>query len=365
MTPLLGRSDDKQRAKALASVIVPMRDEAPYIGECLARLSSQSYGVENIEVLVADGRSGDGSARLAAEHLSSVPYAKAAVVENDERRRSTGLNGALELAEGAYILRVDCRARIPTDYVERCVATLERDPEVGVVGGAQVTAPRSERWSDLAVARSLNNRLGMGGSRYRSGRASGRADTVWMGAFRRTELKALGGWPTEIDVNEDYELNRRFRAAGKLVWFDADIRSYYVPRGTMRQVVFQYFQYGRAKGTWWRSGQPVGVRHVVLLGTPAIAGLAMIEAWRRLGTGRALAGLVGLGITVDAVGSPQPASAKVRFASGLLTPTVAVSWWLGAVSALVRRRPPPARAGGGPPAGTQVGQDAASGQSAS
>ena len=71
-------------------------------------------------------------------------------------------------------------------------------PEVAVVGGAQIAIARDQRAISLGIARALNNRWSMGGSRYRRGVSSGESDTVYLGAFRRLELADEGGWNEEL-----------------------------------------------------------------------------------------------------------------------------------------------------------------------
>src|SRR5439155_328042 len=58
----------------LISVVIPCRDEEPYIGACLESILGSDYPQERLEVLVADGMSRDQSrdivARYAVQHPS-------------------------------------------------------------------------------------------------------------------------------------------------------------------------------------------------------------------------------------------------------------------------------------------------------
>ena len=83
--------------------------------------------------------------------------------------------------------------------------------------------------------------------RYRLGGAEGPVDTVFLGAFRRDALEAAGGFDPAFVRNQDYELNWRLRARGETVWFDPELSVAYRPRGTLRDLVKQYFNYGRWK----------------------------------------------------------------------------------------------------------------------
>ena len=72
-------------------------------------------------------------------------------------------------------------------------------------------------------------------------------DTVFPGVFRREALDAAGGFDESLLRNEDYELNWRLRARGGTVWFDPALVVAYRPRGSLRAVARQYFDYGRWK----------------------------------------------------------------------------------------------------------------------
>ena len=72
-------------------------------------------------------------------------------------------------------------------------------------------------------------------------------DTVFPGVFRRDALDAAGGFDETLLRNEDQELNWRLRERGETVWFDPELAVNYRPRGTLRALARQYFDYGRWK----------------------------------------------------------------------------------------------------------------------
>ena len=79
------------------------------------------------------------------------------------------------------------------------------------------------------------------------GGAEGPVDTVYLGVFRRSAVEAVGGFDERLTRNQDYELNIRLREAGGTVWFDPELWVSYRPRGTVRKLASQYFQYGQWK----------------------------------------------------------------------------------------------------------------------
>ena len=60
------------------------------------------------------------------------------LLENAGGSRTVGLNRAIAVATGEFVVRVDARSLLAPDHVRRCVARLAADPTVGAVGGHQV-----------------------------------------------------------------------------------------------------------------------------------------------------------------------------------------------------------------------------------
>ena len=143
-----------------------------------------------------------------------------------DRRQSGGYDAratstpAWPSPPGELLCRVDARSIIPPEYVRLCAEVLGSRPEVMVTGGAQVAIAVDDSARSVGIARALNNKYAMGGSRYRSGADSGPCDTVYLGAFRTAQLRSAGGWDEYFETNQDFELNRRLGRAG-VVWFDS------------------------------------------------------------------------------------------------------------------------------------------------
>jgi glycosyltransferase involved in cell wall biosynthesis len=316
------------------SVIIPAVDEQADIARCLETIEEQTHPSEEVEVILVDGGSADETVAVASKVAADLHFGSFTVVTNPRRRTSTSLNAGLEVATGDIVVRLDARSRIGPTYVEACVARLQADPAVGVVGGAQVPVPRSDRAPDRGIARALANRVTSGLSRYRRSSTSGPADTVWMGVFRRRELVALGGWDDAIALNEDWDLNARYRADGQVVWFLAEERSGYVPRPNLRRLARQYFAFGRVKGLWWVRGQRPAPRQVALLLAPPAAAGALWLAVRRWGA-RSLVAVPVVLVAADHLGSREPAPLDERATAAAAVVTYCGSWWIGVIAGAV------------------------------
>lgn len=319
-----------QGERPLVTVIVPARDEEADIAGCVDAVAAQDHGADRIQLVVVDADSADRTVAEVRRAAARHPFAEVVIDRNPRRRTSVGLNIGLRHARGRYVARIDARSRIPTHYVSTCVAVIA-DPRVGVVGGAQVAQPRSERAVDRGIARALRNRWATGLSRYRRATTSGPSDTVWMGFFRTDELRALGGWAEAVALNEDYELNSRYRHRGRIVWFAAELRSGYLPRPSLTLLGRQYFFFGRVKGLWWARGDRPVPRQVALVAAPVAGATVAWQAWRRLGPGSLLvlpAALLGL----DAAGGDGPADLRSHLSSAAAIAVLSGAWWIGVLA---------------------------------
>jgi GT2 family glycosyltransferase len=91
----------------------------------------------------------------------------------------------------------------------------------------------------------MRSALGVGASRFHTGGKAGEADTVYLGAFRREAINAVGGFDERYTRAQDWELNHRLRNNGGKIYFDPRLQVTYRPRPNLKKLAKQYFQYGR------------------------------------------------------------------------------------------------------------------------
>ncbi|MGH9296048.1 MAG: glycosyltransferase, partial [Acidimicrobiales bacterium] len=164
---------------------IPVLDEEGHLGRCLRAVEAQSYP-EILQVLVVDGGSVDGTVEVAGG------FRGVEVLANPRRTRPAGLNVAIASAKGDVFVRVDARSVIAPDYVEACVAALERSGAAMVGGPMRLSAASP---GQRAIKAAMTSRLGSGPAAFR--REAGEArfvDTVYLGAYRLEMVRGLGGY---------------------------------------------------------------------------------------------------------------------------------------------------------------------------
>jgi len=225
------------------TIIIPALNEAEAIRGCLESLAGQDYAGE-LGIIVADGGSIDGT-RATVELVGAAAPLPIRLVDNPAQVQTEGFNTAANLASGEILVRADAHTTYAPDYVRRSVACLLESDAVAV--GGQMNPEGTNAFS-RAVATAMSSPLAIGPAKFHHATRRTEADTVYLGAFRRSDLLAAGGYRTlPSGVAEDADLYFRWRRQGRTVILDPAIRSTYRPRSSPGSLFRQYFKYGRGK----------------------------------------------------------------------------------------------------------------------
>lgn len=306
-----------RRRPPTVSVALPVLDEESHVGTCLAALDAQDYP-HLVEVLVLDGGSTDRTVELAQGH------ARVRVVGNPRRSRPAAMNVALRDAVGEVVVRVDARTVVAPDYVTCCVAALERSG-AAIVGGPMRLAATTP--VERGIRAAMWSRIGGGPAEFRRGTGAPRfVDTVYLGAFYRDVITALGGYDEVFGGNEDAELAFRAQRAGG-VYLDPAICSTYAVRSGLRALASQYYRYGRARAGTVRK-HPASLAPRQLAVPLLLAGV--LSPWRR----SVLAGYAGLVVARSALEARRDLPAAPFVAAAL--PVMHGAWGAGFVRGLGR-----------------------------
>jgi succinoglycan biosynthesis protein ExoA len=225
------------------SIIVPCYNERSTIRLLLEAIQRQTYPLNDLEIIIADGMSTDGTRGAIKEFSSANPKLDVRVVDNPDRIIPAALNHAIRAARGEVIIRLDAHSIPYPDYVAGCLAALESTGAANV-GGVWEIKPSGEGWVSRSIAVAAAHPLGAGGARYRTSGQAGEVETVPFGAYRREWFERIGLFNESLLSNEDYEFNVRLHRAGGVIWFEPDIRSVYFARGSLTSLAKQYARYG-------------------------------------------------------------------------------------------------------------------------
>jgi glycosyltransferase involved in cell wall biosynthesis len=260
------------------TVILPVRNEADCIEECLESILGGDYPAKSLEVIVVDGMSDDGTREILLHRSSLDPRIR--VLSNQNRIVSHGMNLGILHSTGEIIIRVDGHASVARDFIRRNLEALKGHPEAWCVGGSIESV--NSNYIGKAIAGATSSWVSAGNARFRLGNYEGYVDTIAFGAYRRWVFDRIGLFDEELVRNQDDELNYRILRAGGKIHMSPRIRSRYWARNSIRKLARQYFQYGYWRiRTLQKYGRPATLRQIVpltfvLLWSLMIAGTA---AW--------------------------------------------------------------------------------------
>lgn len=222
------------------SIIMPCYNEERYIARCLDSIIGNDYPKENLEILIYDGGSSDGTLGILGSYQKRYSFLK--VMHNTKKIQAAAMNLGIREAQGNIIIRMDAHAVYEKDYIST-VEELLVSPDVVNVGGPQVGI--GDTYLAKAIAISVSSPFVAGNAVYRSEKNKEQfVDTVYLGAWRKKDLLTVGGFDETFVANEDYELNYRLRAMGGKILFSPAVKLQYFVRASFPKLVKQYFRYG-------------------------------------------------------------------------------------------------------------------------
>ncbi|MGO3885629.1 MAG: glycosyltransferase family 2 protein [Mycetocola sp.] len=224
------------------SYVMPVLNDVTHVEAAIESLLTQDFEGP-IDVAIAVGPSIDGTTELVqtlAERDSRIT-----VISNPVGSTPAGLNIAIGATVYPIVVRVDAHSVLPPDYTRIAVETILRSGAANVGG---IMDARGTTSFERAVATAYGSRVGLGGTPHHVGGKEGPADTVYLGVFRREPLVAVGMFDERIKRGQDWELNKRLRDAGEVVWFTPRLRVTYRPRPSLSRLARQFFSTGLWRG---------------------------------------------------------------------------------------------------------------------
>jgi len=240
--------DDRKPANGMPfmSVIVPVRNEALFIGHTLEQLLRQDYDPERFEVLVADGRSTDGTPEIVQE--MQARHANLHLLDNPGRLSSAGRNVAIRAARGELLVVIDGHCDVDNfHYLQELADAFERSG-ADCIGRPQPLDVRQASPLQRAIAVARSSRLGHHPDShiYSTAEQFVRPQSVAI-AYRRVVLDRVGLFDERFDACEDVDFNHRVEQAGFRCFFTPRIRVLYYPRASLLGLFRQMVRYGRGR----------------------------------------------------------------------------------------------------------------------
>lgn len=222
------------------SIVIPCFNERAYIEKCIQSILNSDYSGE-LEVLVADGMSDDGTSEI----LSDLSKSDTRIhhLKNEKRTTPYALNLGIQQATGDFVMILGAHSELDSNYLTVCTQLLEQKPEVGCVGGLLRNVSFDQTSSVISAA--MSSSFGVGSAHFRTGSSTGYVDTVAFGMYRKEVFEKIGYFDTDLTRNQDDEFNFRLlkQSGFKIYLTDKAFITYFV-RASFKKLWKQYYQYG-------------------------------------------------------------------------------------------------------------------------
>lgn len=217
----------------IVSLILTVLNEGPAIRPLLDSLVAQTRAPA--EVVIVDGGSRDDTVAQIQAYADRLPL-KVLVVPG--ANIAQGRNAAIQAAQGEVIAVTDAGVRCAPDWLAQLVAPLA-DPQTNVVAGffqadPQTVLETAMGATVLPTVQDINPATFLPSSR-----------SV---AFRKSAWAAVGGYPEWLDFSEDVVFDLALRQKFGPMAFAPAALVYFRPRGSLRALAKQYYQYARGDG---------------------------------------------------------------------------------------------------------------------
>ncbi len=191
------KTDENHRAKM--TIVIPTYREANLIGRKLNNILAQDYPKDQMDVIVVDSASDDGTVESARKWISDHRDINVDLLRESERKgKAYALNQALKHATGEIIVTADVDASWPRGALKE-ISKWFADPTVGAV--SCLKKPVSSSSANIEEDyRHYYNVL-------RLAESKAYATPIFHGelaAFRKSLLEDLGGFPTDIGADDSY-----------------------------------------------------------------------------------------------------------------------------------------------------------------
>ena len=192
------------QSKPLVSVIIPTYNRKHFLSDAIDSCQSQTY--DNLEVIVADDGSTDGTADFIRNKYGDSIRLLAGSNQGPAIARNRGLNAA----RGEYVHFLDADDRLHEEKIALGIDIFQRHPDVHVLythfqfvasdGNTPIDTPAFERFSDDVFCELL--------------RQTGCRILTSSSMFRAAALRDIGGFVDDADFRsaEDWDLFLRLAA---------------------------------------------------------------------------------------------------------------------------------------------------------
>lgn len=230
-------------ATPLISAIVLCYNENKIIEKCVLSILNQSVPAEQIEIIIVDGMSNDGTRDILFKLRQE--YKRLEIIDNKKQRTPFALNIGIKNSRGKYIAILGAHTEYRPDYLANSLSLFREHPEISCAGGPIESVGLKNFGKATAV--SMSHPLGVGNAKHRFPEYEGYAEGVCFPVFKREVFEKVGLYDEKLIRNQDDEFYFRMKKNNLKSYISTKAKCTYYVRETPSALFKQYFEYG-----FWR-----------------------------------------------------------------------------------------------------------------
>jgi len=229
-----------QMEEPFVSVVIPARNAADTLENCLKSLSELDYPKDKVEIIIADGLSTDRTQETAENYGATV-------IQNPGIRAVAGRNIGFEAAQGELIAFSDADCVMDKDWLKNAIKYFE-DERVAGIGGPNLV-PQDAPVFSKAVSLLFDYAFPFGGGaptrvydKVIESRAHG-SNAVYRASVLRRVMPIDEG----MFAGEDVVMNQKIKRLGYKLLYVPDVVVHHYRRATPKRWWSQMYGYGLGK----------------------------------------------------------------------------------------------------------------------
>ncbi len=228
------------------AVVMPVFNEVTYVGRTLDQLYQQDFRMDQVEVVIADGGSTDGTREIVLTYKDRFGSLK--LLDNPGRLPSSGRNVGVKNSTAPYVIILDGHSHLPSKQLLTDMVALFESTGAACLCRPQPLDPPDIGEFEKSVALCRASGLGHkpGSEIYADYEAE--VDPTSSGAmYRRAVFDQIGHFDERFDACEDVDFNFRVKQARLKSVLSPKLRVFYYPRKSITALWRQMARYGKGR----------------------------------------------------------------------------------------------------------------------
>lgn len=229
----------------LVSFIIIAYNAEKFLDKSLESLKKQDYPHKDIEVILVDSISTDGTRKVFEEFKkeNEKDFYQIKILTNKGKTLPKGWNVALKEVTGEVVLRVDAHTFFDKDFIWNNVKEIENGENI--VGGKCISVTQNNDWKEKLLLIAEESIFGCGIADFRRKESKEYVSTLAFAMYRKKVFDDVGPYNENLARTEDNEMHYRMKQKGYKFLLSPNIKSYRYARSDLKGMIKQ--KYGNGK----------------------------------------------------------------------------------------------------------------------